>query len=66
MYHRVHNGSCTPASERGINRLFRGNWGERELDMQHNNFTALASEIEIVEINVSYIIHCPSKSALIY
>lgn len=65
MHHRVCNGHYTPASEGGIYQLFRK--GEkRKLDMHHTNFTLPASEIEIEEINVSYLIHCPTESTLIY
>lgn len=39
---------------------------QKKLDMQHTGFIVPASEIEMAQINVLYLTHCPSESTLIY
>lgn len=38
----------------------------QKLGMQHIGFIVTVSEIEMAQINVSYLTHCPSESTLIY
>lgn len=39
---------------------------KKKLDMQHTSFIVPGSEIEMAQINVLYLTHCPSESTLIY